>query len=78
MRTCTEQSVQSRTVFLEIGILEKTGENPVIKMDTPAGIVTAVVHREGKRIKEVSFYNFPSFVYLKDQTVEVPGLENVH
>jgi len=75
---CGHGVIALTTVLLETGMLEKVGENPVIKMDTPAGLVTAVAHREGKRIKEVSFQNVPSFVYLKDQTVEVPGLENVH
>jgi len=75
---CGHGVIALTTVLLETGILEKVGENPVIKMDTPAGLVTAVAHREGKRIKEVSFQNVPSFVYLKDQTVKVPGLENVH
>lgn len=52
---CGHGVIALTTVFLETGIFEKTGENPVIKMDTPAGLVTAVAHREGKRIKEVSF-----------------------
>jgi trans-L-3-hydroxyproline dehydratase len=58
-------------------MLEKVGEDPVIKMDTPAGLVTAVAHREGKRVKDVSFQNVPSFVYLENQTVEVPELGQV-
>ncbi|MBN1535873.1 MAG: proline racemase family protein [Anaerolineales bacterium] len=64
-------------VLLETGLLSKEGENPVVKMDTPAGLVTAIAHREGKHVKDVSFHNVPSFVYLTDQTVSVPDLGQV-
>jgi trans-L-3-hydroxyproline dehydratase len=66
------------TVLLETGMIEKAGDHPTIKLDTPAGLVTATAHRVGKRIKEVSFQNVPSFIYLSDQTVNVPGLGKIH
>lgn len=66
------------TVLLETGMIAKDGDHPTIQLDTPAGLVTATAHREGKRIKEVSFQNVPSFVYLSDQTVNVPTLGNIH
>lgn len=65
-------------VLLETGMIEKEGDHPTIKMDTPAGLVTATAHRDGKLVKEVSFQNVPSFVYLSDQTVNVPGLGKVN
>ena len=66
------------TVLLETGLLEKSGDKPVIKLDTPAGLVTATAHREAGRVKEVSFENVPSFVYLSQRSVEVPGLGLIH
>jgi trans-L-3-hydroxyproline dehydratase len=66
------------TVLLETGIIDKGGDHPTIKLDTPAGLVTATAHREGRRIKEVSFQNVPSFVYLSGQTVNVPELGTIH
>jgi len=74
---CGHGVIALATVLLETGIIEKEGDNPVIKMDTPAGLVTAVAHREGGRVKEVSFQNVPSFLYLRDQVVEVPGIGKV-
>lgn len=64
-------------VLVETGLLTKDGENPVIKMDTPAGLVTAIAHRENNHVKEVSFHNVPSFVYLADQIIDVPDLGQV-
>jgi proline racemase len=65
------------TVLLETGMLEKDGDHPVVKLDTPAGLVTATAHRGSDRVREVSFQNVPSFVYLSDQQVEVPALGKV-
>jgi len=75
---CGHGIIGLATVLLETGLLTKEGENPVIKMDTPAGLVTAVAHREGNQVKTVSFQNVPSFVYLADQTIDVPGIGQVH
>jgi proline racemase len=58
----------------------KTGSHPApdhtsaLRMDTPAGRVTAFAHREGGRVRRASFLNVPSFVYALDQVVEVEGI----
>ncbi len=62
---------------LDTGIIKIAGDNPVIRMDTPAGRVTAFARRENGGVVEVSFHNVPSFVYALDQHVEVPGLGRV-
>jgi proline racemase len=56
-----------------------SGEGPphvprTIRLDTPAGRVTAFTEVEEGRIKGASFLNVPSFVYALDQEVEVEGL----
>jgi len=61
-------------VGLEMGLIEKPGSDPEIRLDTPAGRVTAVACREGAQITAVSFRNVPSFVYALDQIVEVAGI----
>ncbi len=48
-----------------------------IRMDTPAGRVTAYSRRVGGVVQDVSFHNVPSFVASADQVVEVPGLGQV-
>ena len=51
---------------------------PTVRLDTPAGRVTAYPHYdEAGRVTLVSFDNVPSFVYALDQTVDVPGLGRV-
>lgn len=64
-------------VGLDTGLIDIAGDNPIIRMDTPAGRVTAFARRENGRVVEVSFHNVPSFVYALDQYVDVPGLGRV-
>lgn len=64
-------------VVLDTGMVEKEGATPILRIDTPAGRVTAHARREGEQVIEVSFLNVPSFVYALDQVVEVDGLGEV-
>ena len=65
------------TVALDTGLIEADGDEPLIRIDTPAGRVTATAHRHGGRVKEVSFQNVPSFVLTLDQETDVPGIGRV-
>lgn len=57
---------------VEGGVVQ--ADSDTLRMDTPAGRVTAFIHRAGGRVVEASFLNVPSFVYALDQEVDVPGL----
>ena len=74
---CGHGIIGLATVGLDTGLIDMPGERPVIKMDTPAGRVTAFAERVNGRIAQVSFHNVPSFVYALDQKVDVPGLGSV-
>lgn len=56
---------------------EPAGDPLTLRLDTPAGRVTAFAHKEGDRVREASFLNVPSFVYALDHEVEVPGLGRI-
>jgi trans-L-3-hydroxyproline dehydratase len=62
------------TVALETGMLPVRGSITTIKLDTPAGLVTAHAKLQDGRVRSVAFENVPSFVYVLDQMVEVPGI----
>ncbi|MDZ7362197.1 MAG: proline racemase family protein [candidate division KSB1 bacterium] len=61
-------------VALDTGMLAVDGDHPVIRMDTPAGRVTAFARRENGRVVEVSFHNVPSFVYACEKVIHVDGV----
>jgi trans-L-3-hydroxyproline dehydratase len=62
------------TVLIETGMLDAP---EVIRLDTPAGRVTARANFDGQRVRSVAFKNVPSFAYRLDQSVEVPGIGDV-
>ena len=74
---CGHGVIALAKVLLDTGLLDRPGDAPEIRMDTPAGRVTATAQRTNGVVTSVSFRNVPSFVYALDQEVEVPGLGRV-
>jgi proline racemase len=64
-------------VALEAGLLPIHQPQTTIKIDTPAGLVTAHARVQDGQVTSVRFHNVPSFVLALDQTVDVPGLGHV-
>lgn len=62
-------------VGLECGLI--TPRDEFVRIDTPAGRVTARAHRDGERVRSVSFRNVPSFLLERDLLVQVEGLGRV-
>ena len=52
------------------------GGRPV-RLETPAGVVTAEPHWSGRRVAAVSFDSVPAFLFERDVSVEVPGVGEV-
>jgi proline racemase len=74
---CGHDTVGCCTAMVEAGIVPVREPVTVIKLDTPAGLVTAEVAVEGMVARSVTFRNIPSFLYKKDMEVEVPGYGRV-
>jgi len=64
-------------VGVEAGLFEVDQGDPLVRIDTPAGRITATAHLDGDRVSHVSFENVPSFLLHRDLVVEVPGLGEV-
>jgi len=62
------------TVALEAGLLPAKRE---VRLDTPAGRVTARPRQEGPRVRSVAFENVPSFVVSLEDAVAVSGFGEV-
>jgi trans-L-3-hydroxyproline dehydratase len=71
---CGHGIIGVTTVVLETGMFEMRSPETTIRIDTPAGLVTAHARIENDRVKSVRFQNVPSFVVALDQQVDVPGL----
>ena len=80
---CGHGVIALATVLIETGMVDAADdsrserEDRTVRMDTPAGRVTARATVEGDQVPEVAFENVPSFVYARDRTVDVPGIGTV-
>jgi trans-L-3-hydroxyproline dehydratase len=74
---CGHGIIGLTTVVFETGLIKVKDTHPILKIDTPAGRVTAHAHVVEGRVQQVSFQNVPSFVYALDQYVEAPGIGRV-
>jgi len=70
---CGHGTIGVATVLLETGMVEVTEPETVIRLDTPAGLVTARVHVVDGAAVSVTLENVPSYSHALDQVVEVPG-----
>src|SRR5262249_49443879 len=74
---CGHAIIALTKFVIETGLIRKPGRNPQLKINVPAGTVYAqAVVRKGK-VEVASFRNVPSFVYLRDKAVDVPGVGRV-
>jgi trans-L-3-hydroxyproline dehydratase len=74
---CGHGIIAIATVALETGMLPATVPETIIRIDTPAGLVTAHARVEGDRVTRVRFHNVPSFVLARDEEVTVEGIGRV-
>jgi proline racemase len=74
---CGHAIIALTKLVFETGILRKDSDNPALTINVPAGKVYAQAVIKDKHVREVSFRNVPSFLYLRDEQVEVPGLGRV-
>jgi proline racemase/trans-L-3-hydroxyproline dehydratase len=70
LNMCGHGTIAAVTVAIDNGLAERKEK---LLLDTPSGIVTCYVNYENGRVKEVSFINVPSFLFLKDASVDVDG-----
>jgi len=74
---CGHGIIGVTTIVLETGIIPMKVPETTIKIDSPAGLVTAYAKVDGKRVEGVYFHNVPSFVLKHDEVIEVPGIGKV-
>jgi len=74
---CGHGIIGMATVAVETGMIPAVQPETVIRIDSPAGLVTAHARVEENRVISVYFHNVPSFVLARDETVDVAGLGSV-
>jgi trans-L-3-hydroxyproline dehydratase len=70
---CGHGIIAVTKVVLETGMYEKKEPITKIKIDSPAGLVTAFARIENQNIESIYFQNVPSFVLLENEEVFIDG-----
>jgi proline racemase len=60
---CGHSTIGVTTMLVETGMVPVIEPCTTVKLETPAGLVTAVAQVEGGRVKSVTFENIPCFLY---------------
>ena len=71
---CGHGIIAVTKVALETRLLPMHSPETRVRIDTPAGLVTAYGRVQNGRVTSVYFHNVPSFVVALDEAADVPGL----
>lgn len=71
---CGHGTIAICSVLVEMGMVDVVEPQTAIVLDTPAGLVEAIVQVEDGVACSVTVKNVPSFLYKPDVIVDVPGL----
>jgi proline racemase len=74
---CGHGTIGVATALVEAGMVTVTEPETVIRLDTPAGLVTARVAVRDGHADSVTIENVPSFTDRLDASIEVPGFGRV-
>jgi proline racemase len=74
---CGHGTIGVATVLVETGMVEVVEPETVIRLDAPAGLVTARVKVKDGKAEAVTLENVPSYSHALGQVVDVPGFGQV-
>ncbi|MCL4162608.1 UNVERIFIED_CONTAM: hypothetical protein GTU68_043147 [Idotea baltica] len=74
---CGHAIIALATLAVETQMVPVVEPETCIKIDTPAGLVTAFAKVSNGKVNGVYFHNVPSFVTARNETVEVPGMGTI-
>lgn len=74
---CGHGIIAVTKVAIETGMILAEDGIKVVKIDSPAGRITAYAEVEGGAVKEVKFQNVPCFIYRENVEIEVDRIGKV-
>ena len=74
---CGHGIIGIATVMIETGTIAAREPETTVRIDTPAGLVTAYARINDGHVTGVRFHNVASFALAIDEFVEVPGLGRI-
>lgn len=69
---CGHGIIAITKIAIESGLVKTSEPQTTVKIDSPAGLITAAGHIKNNKVKKVSFQNVPSYVVALDSEIEIP------
>jgi len=74
---CGHGIIALASTAVKLGWVERTQPKTRVGIDAPCGFIEAFVKWDGEKVGNVRFVNVPSFMYIKDATVDTPSFGEV-
>jgi len=74
---CGHGIVAVTKVAIETGLIDKIEPKTGIKIDSPAGLITATAYVQNGTVIKVSFLNVPSYVVSLDSEIDIEGIGKI-
>jgi len=74
---CGHATLALTKLVLDLGWVEKTGDQPELVIDAPPGTLYAKGFRKHGKVQRSAFQNVPSFALYLDEKINVPGIGKV-
>ncbi len=74
---CGHAIIAITKVVLETGMMPVNEPETIVKIEAPAGLITAHARCKDGHVTNVYFHNVPSFVLMRNQKVNVPNIGQV-
>ena len=69
---CGHGIIAVTKVAIESGLVKNSEPQTIVKIDSPAGLITAIGHIKNGKVGKVSFQNIPSYVVALDDEILIP------
>jgi trans-L-3-hydroxyproline dehydratase len=74
---CGHAIIALTKLVFDTKMIEKPGDDPELIIDAPPGLIRSKAFRKNGLVQSVSFLNVPSFLYLKDEFIDIPKIGKV-
>lgn len=74
---CGHAIIALTKIVLDTGMIQKEGNVPELIINAPPGKIYAKAFRKNGIVEKVSFKNVPSFLYLRDEVIDVPEIGKI-
>jgi len=75
---CGHGIIAATKVAIETGLIEKKSPETTVRIDSPAGLITAHARVSTSTVDSVYFHNVPAFVFALNNEIKIEGIGRIN